>query len=139
MKKNTIWIVLTVLIISGMALSAFVLASPPPAAKTASLPAEVSIAEAAQMRDEGAFILDVRTQAEWDAGHIPGATLIPLDQLPERYTELPTDQPVVIICRSGNRSAQAQAFLERQGMTNTTSVTGGMNQWTAAGYETVVD
>lgn len=104
---------------------------------TVSLPQQISVDEAAQLREEGAFILDVREPQEWDAGHIPGATLIPLGQIPDRLAEIPQDQPVVVVCRSGNRSGQATQFLRQSGYGLTTSMSGGMNQWAAADLEIV--
>lgn len=102
------------------------------------LPLEVSIDDAYALREDGAFILDVRTVQEWEVdGHIPDATLIVLDDLPTRVDEVPRDEPVVIICRSGNRSAVARDILLDAGFTNVTSVAGGMNQWKVAGYEYV--
>ena len=106
-------------------------------AATSTMPAEISVLEAKGERDQGAFILDVRTQEEWDAGHIPDATLIPLDQLQARAAEVPQDQRVVIVCRSGNRSAQARDILKQSGWTLVTSMAGGLNQWAAAGYDIV--
>ena len=52
-----------------------------------------------------AFLLDVREDDEWDAGHVPGAVHIPLGELGARHTELGRDRPLFVICRSGNRSA----------------------------------
>ena len=101
------------------------------------LPREISISEASTMRDSGAFILDVREPDEWDAGHIPGATLIPLGELASRVNEVPKDQEVVVVCRSGNRSQQGRDILLSAGFTQVTSMAGGLNQWTAAGLETV--
>ncbi len=103
---------------------------------TTGLPKEVSVAEAAQMRSAGALILDVRELSEWQTVHIPGATLIPLGELSNRLTELPKDQQIVVVCRSGNRSAQGRDILIHAGFPNVTSMAGGMNQWSAAGYET---
>lgn len=100
------------------------------------LPKEVSVAKAAEMRGAGAFILDVRELSEWQTVHIPGATLIPLGELANRLNELPKDKEIVVVCRSGNRSAQGRDILLNAGFTNVTSMAGGMNQWTAAGYET---
>lgn len=102
-----------------------------------SMPAEITVADAQAERDNGAFMLDVRTQEEWNAGHIPNATLIPLDQLAARMSEVPKDQRVVVVCRSGNRSAQGRDLLKQAGYTLVTSMGGGMNQWTAAGYDVV--
>lgn len=101
------------------------------------LPREVTVAQATTLRDEGVFILDVREPSEWNEFHIPDATLIPLGQLASRLSEVPTDQPIVVICRSGNRSAQGRDILLNAGYTNVTSVAGGMNEWRAAGNPTV--
>lgn len=87
------------------------------------------------MREQGTLILDVRTPQEWNQGHVPGATLIPLDELESRLSELPQDEEIVVICRSGNRSATARDILLRAGFPAVTSVAGGFNDWTATGYE----
>ena len=76
-----------------------------------------------------AVILDVRTPAEYAAGHIPGAKLIPLDELPKRINEVPRDTKVYVICRSGNRSSQAVTFLRDKGYSNTHNIVSGMNAW----------
>ena len=107
-----------------------------PAAAVQALPAEVSVAEASGLRDAGAFVLDVRQPDEWAAGHIPEATLIPLGELQSRLAEVPKDTKVVVVCRSGNRSAQGRDILLGAGYPAATSMAGGMNEWTAAGYET---
>jgi rhodanese-related sulfurtransferase len=99
----------------------------------AALPLEVSVANAAALRDGGAFILDVRQPDEWAAGHIPGATLIPLAQLASRLSEVPIDRDVVVVCRSGNRSAQGRDILLGAGHAAVTSMAGGMNDWTGSG------
>lgn len=101
------------------------------------LPLEISVSEAASMRDAGAFVLDVREPSEWDTVHIPGATLIPLGQLASRVNELPKNQDIVVVCHSGNRSAQGRDILLKAGFDQVTSMAGGMNQWQAAGLETV--
>ena len=67
---------------------------------------EISVAQAYQKFQQGAFILDVRSQAEWDQMHIVKSTLIPLDELKNRLSELPRDQDIVVICRSGHRSKE---------------------------------
>lgn len=102
-----------------------------------SLPSEVSVSEALAKRDSGAFILDVRQPEEWNEAHIPDATLIPLDQLPDRINELSKDQEIVVVCRSGNRSAQGRDILLEAGFTDVTSMAGGLNEWKTAGYPTV--
>jgi rhodanese-related sulfurtransferase len=97
------------------------------------IPRDVSVAEAVKMRDSGAFILDVRQPEEWEEVHIPGATLIPLGELQSMVNEVPKDQDVVVVCRSGNRSQQGRDILLAAGFTNVTSMEGGMNQWQIAG------
>jgi rhodanese-related sulfurtransferase len=89
------------------------------------------------MRDAGAFILDVRQPEEWNEVHISGATLIPLGDLASRVDEVPTDQEVVVVCRSGNRSQQGRDILLSAGYEQVTSMAGGINQWSSAGLETV--
>lgn len=102
-----------------------------------SYPLEISVDEALAKRDSGAFILDVRQPEEWNEAHVPDSTLIPLGELTARAAELPKDQEIVIVCRSGNRSAQARDLLLSAGFTQVTSMAGGLNQWKAAGYPTV--
>lgn len=113
------------------------LLKPGNSATAEALPREVSVTEAAKLRDSGAFILDVRQPEEWTESHIPGATLIPLGELASRVNEVPQDQEVVVVCRSGNRSQQGRDILLAAGFTNVTSMAGGVNQWKAAGFETV--
>ena len=100
------------------------------------LPAFVSVDEAYQMYQEGTFVLDVRTPEEWNEFHAPDTTLIPLDQLAARVNELPKDQPIVVICRSGNRSQSGRDILLQAGF-DATSVNGGLNEWRATGYPVV--
>lgn len=97
------------------------------------LPSTISVDEAYSMYQEGAFVLDVRTVEEWNEYHAPGTTLIPLDELASRVDELPKDQPIVVICRSGNRSQQGRDILLQAGF-DATSVTGGLNAWRSSGY-----
>ncbi|MCC7206927.1 MAG: rhodanese-like domain-containing protein [Anaerolineae bacterium] len=82
--------------------------------------------------DQPPFLLDVRERHEFAAGHIPGAQLIPLGELEKRLNELPTDQPILCICRSGSRSGAAANLLARRGL-QTINLTGGMIGWAGAG------
>jgi rhodanese-related sulfurtransferase len=77
---------------------------------------------------EGARVLDVREDEEWEAGHIAGAQHIPLRQPPERYGEVPVDEDVYVICRSGGRSLKATAYLQQYGF-DPINVLGGMGAW----------
>lgn len=109
----------------------------PAADQSAAIALEVSVADAAKMRDSGAFVLDVRTPEEWAEFHIPDSTLITLDQLPSRLAEVPRGQPILVVCRSGNRSQAGRDILLNAGFTNVTSMAGGLRQWQAEGYPTV--
>lgn len=82
------------------------------------------------------ILLDVRTPAEFSDGHIEGAMNIAVETLSSRISEVPTDQPIVVYCRSGNRSAQAVDILTEAGYTNVYDM-GGIIDWTAAGYPIV--
>jgi rhodanese-related sulfurtransferase len=104
---------------------------------SSSYPREISVEEAVARRDAGAFILDVRQPEEWNEFHVPNSTLIPLGELASRVDELPKDQEIVIVCRSGNRSAQGRDVLLDAGFTQVTSMAGGLTQWRAAGYPTI--
>lgn len=100
------------------------------------LPLEISTEEAFQLYENGTFFLDVRTQEEWDAFHAPNSTLIPLDQLSDRIGELPKDEFIVVVCRSGNRSASGRDILLKAGFSQVTSMAGGLTEWTSRGYPT---
>ncbi len=88
--------------------------------------------------NENLIVLDVRSPEEWaQDGHIEGATLIPLPELKARAAnELPRDAEIVVYCRTGNRSAQAVAYLASAGYTSVSDM-GGIQDWIAAGYEVV--
>jgi rhodanese-related sulfurtransferase len=87
---------------------------------------------------DDAWLLDVREDDEWAAGHVPGARHIPLGQLGERAAEVPQDQLVYVICRSGARSGRAAQALAGAGW-RAINVAGGMQDWAAAGREMVAD
>lgn len=102
-----------------------------------SLPADINTAMGYQKFQEGAFLLDVRTQEEWEEYHIDGATMIVLDQLEARVSEVPFDQEVIIICNSGNRAKVARDILLAAGHTSVSSISGGIQGWMKAGYPVV--
>ncbi len=79
------------------------------------------------------ILIDVRTPEEFANGHIKGAVNIPLDQISNRISQIPQDKPIVLYCRSGNRSSQAARILESAGLTNIYDL-GGLIAWTAEGY-----
>ena len=92
---------------------------------------------AAAVPEEG-WLLDVREDDEWVAGHAPGATHIPLGELGARGAEVPRDQTIYVICRSGARSARAAFALAGSGW-EAVNVAGGMQDWAAAGREMTTD
>lgn len=73
-------------------------------------------------------LLDVRELDEWEAGHVPGALHIPMGELAGRLDELPADDAVYVICRSGGRSARVTQYLNANGW-EATNVDGGMQSW----------
>ncbi|MBO8157051.1 MAG: rhodanese-like domain-containing protein [Bacillaceae bacterium] len=90
----------------------------------------ISMDEAKEMIDEENIqVIDVRTKPEYDEGHIPGAVLIPLQELESRLNELDKGTPYIIVCRSGNRSQQASEILVENGFAKIYNTSGGMNQW----------
>ena len=101
------------------------------------LPLDISVDQAADLREDGAFVLDVRTKEEWDEFHIPDSTLIPLDQLLNRLGEVPTDQQIIVVCRTGNRSQAGRDMLINAGIVNVASMTGGVSEWRDLGYPIV--
>jgi rhodanese-related sulfurtransferase len=125
-----------ILVVALVAIFAVYQANAPAGAAEAALPAEISVAQAHTEYQSGTLMLDVRTQEEWDQVHIPGATFIPLDQLENRLAELPRDQEIVVYCRSGNRSQTGRDILLDAGFTQVTSMAGGINQWSSAGFPT---
>jgi len=78
---------------------------------------------------ETPFILDVREPNEYQINRIPGSTLIPLGELPQRYQELPKDREIVTQCKMGGRSAKAQDFLKSVGFANVKNLKGGILEW----------
>ena len=95
--------------------------------------ADIGPAEASARWQAGAVLLDVREDAEWAAGHVPGAIHIPLGQLASRVAELPAGQPILVICRSGNRSQEGRDILLSAGLSPVASVDGGVRAWRDAG------
>ena len=130
-KLNTAFISL------GTVLLIFMLVTPYAASGSPAAP-KISAAAAKAVLDSGEpyLLLDVRTQEEYDGGSIPGAILLPYDEIRARAaTDLPADKDALIIvyCRSGRRSAIAAGELLSLGYTNVHDL-GGINSWP---YETV--
>ncbi len=67
---------------------------------------------------EGAYIVDVRSAGEFSGGHAKGSVNIPLDQLPRQISKFKNKKTIIVCCKSGGRSRQAKALLEKNGITN---------------------
>jgi len=93
---------------------------------------EVNREEARKMVDEGAQLIDVRADHEWEVGRIAGATHVPLPELPHRLGEMDKDRPVVIYCRGGNRSSMATEALTDAGY-DAAKLTEGIVGWSGDG------
>ena len=90
----------------------------------------------AALDDASAVAVDVREPEEWAAGHVEGSLWIPLGELQARAGELPRDRPLVIVCRSGSRSAYAADALVAAGW-DASNLAGGLHAWAAAGLPLV--
>jgi rhodanese-related sulfurtransferase len=98
----------------------------------ADLAPEVDARSAAQLLADGeAAVLDVREHDEWAAGRIAGAVHLPLAELVARQAEIPEELPLIVVCRSGSRSAWAAQMLTRAGY-QASNLAGGLEAWHAA-------
>lgn len=95
-------------------------------------PEEVDLSAFADAVASGAAVVDVRNPDEYDEGHVPGAILIPLAELPDRLTDVPSADPVFVVCAAGGRSLQATRALRSAGYP-AVSVAGGTNAWRDSG------
>ena len=100
---------------------------------------EVSAELAKKLIEKGPdlIILDVRTQSEYESGHIEKAILIPLAELPSRLNELNPEDELLVYCRTGNRSSQAVEILEANGFEKIYHLANGISEWTNSGYPVV--
>ena len=127
-QKN-IWLVIAA-VVSG---ALFVW---PSVARLFSRAREVGVAQAVQLINrKDAAIIDVREPAEFKAGHIPNARNIPAGQIKERTKELGKfkSKPLLLVCQTGNRSAQVCASLQKDGIGEPVALSGGMAAWQQAG------
>jgi len=97
---------------------------------------QVSARAAKGLVDSGALLLDVREPDEWDGEHAPGAVLVPMARVKERRGELPGDRRIVVVCRSGGRSAAVTQSLRAWGF-DAVNLAGGMCAWATAGLPVV--
>jgi rhodanese-related sulfurtransferase len=125
-RKNWIWIGAAVL---GVVVVLVLLLRP-----GTRVPAEITASQAFEKYQHGAFFLDVRSEEEWNAGHVPGSVAIPLDELAGRLGELPKDREIVVVCALGLRSTEGAKILVEAGFWPVGCLRGGLQAWSAAGY-----
>ena len=115
-----------VVLLAAIAFGAFILLQNDRGATAQALPSTISVTDAAAKRDTGAFLLDVREPSEWADFHVSGTTLIPLGQLSARLSEVPKNKDIVVMCRTGVRSAEGRDILLQAGYSRVTSMAGGL-------------
>ncbi len=93
---------------------------------------EVDLDTFAAAHAEGVQVVDVREPGEYVEGHVPGARLVPMGQLPSRLGEIQKDTPVYVVCASGNRSGAMTDFLRQAGY-DAINVAGGTGGWVRSG------
>jgi rhodanese-related sulfurtransferase len=98
----------------------------------------LTVDEASARMGESVVMLDVREADEWEAGHVDGSLWIPMGELAARQAELPDEQALVVVCRSGNRSARVVQALVGAGY-DASNVIGGLEAWVAAEHPLVTD
>ncbi len=97
---------------------------------------EVVVDVFAAAHADGAFVLDVREPYEYVGGHVPGARLVPVGQVPARLPDIPRGERVYVVCASGNRSRVVTDLLRRSGY-DAYSVVGGTSAWIGSGRPVV--
>jgi DMSO/TMAO reductase YedYZ molybdopterin-dependent catalytic subunit/rhodanese-related sulfurtransferase len=107
-----------------------------PATAGAAAPPEVGARTAAALVKAGALLLDVREPGEWQAGHVAQAWLLPMGQVARHRSDLPQDRRIVVVCRSGGRSAAVAEALRAWGL-DAVNLSGGMTAWAVAGLPVV--
>jgi rhodanese-related sulfurtransferase len=94
----------------------------------------IDVEEAARRIAGGALLIDVREQDEWDEARVPGAVHKPIGLINDWWQDLPSDRDIVVLCRSGSRSAQVvNALTAQAGMNNVWNLAGGIVAWAKAG------
>lgn len=92
-------------------------------------PLETDVATAARQQAAGALLLDVREPFEVALCAVPGSRHVPMRQIPESLSELPRDQPILVLCHHGGRSLRVTQYLRANGFTQVTNVAGGIDAW----------
>lgn len=138
LNRRRLFVVVGLIVLASLLIAGCSAAPANEAAVQEVTPQEIAARLPQDVESGDMILVDVRTQQEWEQdGHIEGATLIPLDQLPSQAAdELPKDAEIVVYCRSGNRSAEAADYLASNGYTDVNDM-GGIQDWTAAGYDVV--
>ena len=95
---------------------------------------QIDVTDLAKAHASGATVLDVRNPDEYEAGHVPGAVLIPLPELVARVDEVPTGEPLYVICAVGGRSQRACEHLVGTGR-DVANIAGGTKAWIEAGFD----
>ena len=121
-KKIILWFVVAALVIAG----GVALTTTPAAAVNKNIGND----ELSQLQSAGAAVIDVRTLAEYQSGHVPGALNVPLDTLQEVSAAWNKDQPVVVYCATGARSAEAASLLAQAGFRKIYNLEKGIAGWT---------
>jgi rhodanese-related sulfurtransferase len=102
------------------------------------VPAEIDIFTLEDAQAAGTVaLIDVRQPDEYVDGHVPGAVLVPLNDLPDRLADLPPERPLYVICRTGARSSAAVEFLQEM-QVEAINIAGGTKAWVEAGNDIVV-
>lgn len=98
---------------------------------------EIEVTELAKLKEsnENIRVIDIRQPAELNSGIIPGAEALPMHTIPLRMSELDREEKLIMVCRSGARSAQACMFLQQQGYDKVYNLRGGMTAWAGSGFE----
>jgi len=124
---------IAVFIVMGVEVVPFLVSSHPAGTSTAVASLEISPGDAQRQLAQGAILIDVRTADEYSQSHVAGSILIPLEELPQRLGEVPHDKQILVICRSGVRSARGRDILITAGFSPVESIRGGILAWVAAG------
>lgn len=98
---------------------------------------EIEVTDLAKLKESGESVrvIDIRQPAELSGGIIPGAEALPMHTIPLRMSELDREEKLIMVCRSGARSAQACMFLQQQGYDKVYNLRGGMMAWSGSGLE----
>lgn len=100
---------------------------------------EIDVAQLHEWREQGkpVRLVDIRSEAEFAAGMIPGAEKLPMHLIPLKLNEFSADEIVVLYCRSGARSAQATGYMQQQGFEQVYNLRGGIITWARSGLPLV--